>query len=292
MEVHILGAWYQVDGPSSDSSSLMIGSCSTSREGGSGVHCFEKDERFYVGVDAELKFGGFTLSPTFIYLGGTRDIVGGGEADLEAFLLDVRGKYSWGPLSVEGRFVYIPGNKASDDLADGSNLHFWQNITVTTVHRSVQWFELIGWNFDTTSPEIFGGNNSRATQSSGTFDQFGLIHPAIKVDYQVAKPLTLTAAVGAFLSAEDTGAPARFGGNVPDTYNWTGNDNYLGTEFDVWLSYDWFKGTTIDVWFAYAAIGDGQDLCEPGTGGTTGIACSVREAEDQIGVGARMIYRF
>jgi len=292
MDVHLLGAWYQIDGPSSDSSSLMIGSCSTSREGGSGVHCFESDKRFYVGVDAELKFGGFTLSPTFIYLGGKRDIVGGGEADLEAFLLDIRGKYSWGPLSVEGRFVYIPGNEADDDLADGSNLHFWQNITVTTVHRSVQWFELMGWNFDTTSPEIFGSNNSRATQSAGTFDQFGLIHPAIKVDYQVAKPLTVTAAIGAFLSAEDTGAPARFGGDVPATYNWKGNDNYLGTEFDIWLSYDWFKGTTVDVWFAYAAIGDGQDLCAPGTGGTTGVACSVREAEDQIGVGARMIYRF
>jgi hypothetical protein len=150
----------------------------------------------------------------------------------------------------------------------------------------------MGWNFDTTSAEIFGGNNSRAMQSAGTFDQFGLIHPSVKVEYQVAKPLTLTAAVGAFLTDEDTGAPARFGGDVPNTYNWTGNDNYLGTEFDVWLSYDWFKGTTIDVWFAYAAIGDGQDLCAPGTGGTTGVACNVLEAEDQIGFGARMLYRF
>jgi hypothetical protein len=292
MDVHLLGAYYEVEGPSSDSSSLMIGSCSATREGGAGVHCFEKDQRYYVGVDAEMKFGAFTLTPTFIYLGGQRDIVGGGEADIESFLLDVRGEFSWGPLSLEGRFVYIPGNEADDDLADGSNLHFWQNISVTTVHRSVQWFELIGWNFDTTSPEIFGGNNSRATQSAGTFDQFGLIHPAVKVDYKVAKPLTVTAAVGAFLTAEDTGAPARFGGNVPTTYNWTGDDNYLGTEFDVWLTYEWFKGTTINAYFAYAMIGDGQDLCAPGTGGTTGIACSVREAEDQYGFGARMLYRF
>ena len=293
MDVHLLGAYYDIDGPSSDSSSLMIGSCSATREGSAdGVHCFERDQRYYLGVDAQLKFGGFTFSPTFIYLGGTRDIVGGGEADLQAFLLDIRGSYDVGPLSIEGRFVYIPGNEADDDLADGSELHFWQNISVTTVHRSVQWFELMGWNFDTTSPEIFGGNNSRAMQSAGTFDQFGLIHPAIKVDYKISKPVTVTAAVGAFLTAEDTGAPARFGGNVPNTYNWTGNDNYLGTEFDVWLTYEWFKGTTINVYFAYAAIGDGQDLCAPGTGGTSGVACSVTEAEDQIGVGARMLYRF
>jgi hypothetical protein len=272
----------------------MVGSCSGSRDGGAAgdLNCFARDQRYYFGIDAKFKFGGLTLSPSFIYLGGTRDIVGGGEADLQAFLLDVRGEYSFGPLSVEGRFVYIPGNEADDDLAAGSDLHYWQNISVTTVHRSVQWFELMGFNFDTTSPETFGGNNSRAMQSAATFDQFGLIHPAVKVEYQVAKPFSVTAAVGAFLSAEDTGAPARFGGAVPNTYNWTGNDNYLGTEFDAWLTYEWFKGTTVNLWFAYAAIGDGQDLCAPGTGGTTGVACNVLEAKDQVGLGARMLYRF
>lgn len=294
IDIHLLGAYYNIDGPSSDSSSLMVGSCSGSRDGGAAgdLNCFARDQRYYFGIDAKFKFGGLTLSPSFIYLGGTRDIVGGGEADLQAFLLDVRGEYSFGPLSVEGRFVYIPGNEADDDLAAGSDLHYWQNISVTTVHRSVQWFELMGFNFDTTSPETFGGNNSRAMQSAATFDQFGLIHPAVKVEYQVAKPFSVTAAVGAFLSAEDTGAPARFGGAVPNTYNWTGNDNYLGTEFDAWLTYEWFKGTTVNLWFAYAAIGDGQDLCAPGTGGTTGVACNVLEAKDQVGFGARMLYRF
>ena len=291
IDVHFLGAYYDIDGSSSDSSSLMVGSCSVGRDGGAGVHCFERDQRYYLGVDAKLKFGAFTLSPSFIYLGGTRDLVGGGEADLQAFLLDVRGKMSFGPLSVEGRFVYIPGNDADDDLADGSELHYWQNITVTTVHRSVQWFELMGWNFDTTSTQPFGSNNSRGMAYGATFDQFGLIHPAVKIDYKVAKPFTVSASVGAFLTPEDVGAPARFGGAVPNTYNWTGDDNYLGTEFDVWLTYDWFKGTTINVWFAYAAIGDAHDLCAPGTSSAAGN-CDVQNAEDMLGVGARMIYRF
>ncbi|WP_218673750.1 hypothetical protein, partial [Candidatus Entotheonella palauensis] len=314
IDIHFMAAYYGIDGPSSDSSSLMIGSCSGSREGGDGRadvdlngdgdtndagetlvgnHCFDKDERYYFGIDAQLKFGAFTLKPSFIYMGGQRDLVNGGEVDLQSFLLDLRGKYSAGPLSVEGKFVYIPGNEANDPL-DGSDddLKYWQNISVTTVNRTVNWFELMGFNIDSTSAPSFGFNNSRAMRSAGTFDQFGLIHPAVKVDYNISKPLTLSAAVGAFLSAEDTGVPARFIDEIPATYNWKGGNNYLGTEFDVVLTYRWFKGATVNVWFAYAATGEAQDLCAPGTGGRTQTPCDEQEAEDRVGFGARMIYRF
>ncbi len=294
MDIHLLGAFYVIEGPGSDSSSLMIGSCSGGRDGGAAGQpaCFEKDTRYYFGVDARLKFGGFTLSPTFIYLGGERDLVAGGSVDLQSFLLDVRGKYSWGPLSVEGKFVYIPGNEANDPL-DGSDddLKFWQNISVTTVNRTVHWFELHGWHIDGTHPPAFGFNDSRALRSAGTFDQFGLIHPAIRVDYKVAKPLTIAGMFGLFYAAEDVGAPARFGGAVPNNRNYTGKDKYIGSEFDLLLTYQWFKGTTVQAWFAYAQSGDAHDLCAPGTSQAAGN-CNVQAAEDSVGFGARMIYRF
>jgi hypothetical protein len=273
----------------------MVGSCSVGRDGGAGDgggQCFERDSRYYVGLDAEWKAGNFTFSPTFIFTFGKRELPAGGEADIKSFLLDVRGDYKMGPFTITGKFVYIPGNEASDDLGDGSELHFWQNISVTTTHRSVQWFELIGWNFDTTSAPLFGSNNSRATRNGASFDQFGLIHPAVKIDYQVAKPLTVSGAVGLFLSEEDVGAPARFGGAPPASYNFAGGENNLGTEVDVWLTWEAFKGTTFNVWFAYAFTGEAQNLCEPDTGGTTGAACIERKAEDQVGFGARMLYRF
>ncbi|MDH3603702.1 MAG: hypothetical protein OEU26_29175, partial [Candidatus Tectomicrobia bacterium] len=295
LDLDLFLAFYNIEGPSSDSSSLMVGSCSAGRDGGAGAgggQCFERDSRYYVGLDARWKFGNFTFSPTFIFTFGTRELPAGGEADIKSFLLDVRGAYKAGPFTITGKFAYIPGNEASDDLGDGSDINFWQNISVTTVHRSVQWFELIGWNIDSTSAPPFGFNNSRATKSAGTFDQFGLIHPAVKVDYKVAKPLTVTGAVGLFLTAEDVGAPARFGGTPPASYNFAGGENNLGTEVDVWLTWQAFKGTTFNVWFAYAFTGDAQNLCDPGTGGTTGAACIERQAEDQIGFGGRMIYRF
>ncbi len=306
MDIHLLGAYYNIDGPSADSSSMIIGRCSGSRDGGSrdpadlNLHCFEQDRRYYFGVDARFKFGAFTLSPTFIYLGGKRDLLPhpvtgqvGREVDLRSFLFDIRGKYTAGPFSIEGKFVFIPGNEANDPL-DGSDgdLNFWQNISVTTVNRTVQWFELFGFHIDSSSPANFGGNDSRALRSAGTFDQFGLIHPAVRVDYKVSKPLTVSALFGLFYAAEDVGAPARFGGAVPANRNWTGRDKHLGSEIDLLLTYQWFKGTTVNVWFAYAQSGDAHDLCAPGTGGSTTMACDVQEAEDRVGVGARMIYRF
>ncbi len=295
MDIHLLGAYYDIDGPSSDSSSLMIGSCSAGRDGGAAGQpaCFSRDKRYYFGVDARLKFGGLTIQPTFYYLGGERDLASGNSVDIQSFLLDLRGKYAWGPLSIEGKFVYIPGNEATDPL-DGSDddLKFWQNITVTTVNRTVHWFELHGWHIDSTHPPGFGFNDSRALRSAGTFDQFGLVHPAVRVDYKINKPMTIAAMFGLFYAAEDVGAPARFGGAVPANRNWTGDDKFIGSEIDVLLTYQWFKGTTINVWFAYAQSGDAHDLCSPGTGGTTGVACDVQEAEDRVGVGARMIYRF
>ncbi len=297
MDVHLMGAYYAIDGPSSDSSSLIIGSCTGSRDGGagsgagSGGHCFTRDQRYYFGVDARLKFGAFTFSPSFIYLGGTRDLAGGGEADIRSFLLDLRGKYTAGPLSIEGKFVYIPGNDANDDLGDGDDIKFWQNISVTTVNRVVHWFELFGWHLDGTSPPNFGFNDSRALRSAGTFDQFGLIHPAVRVDYKVSKPLTIAALFGLFYAAEDVGAPARFGAGVPANRNWTGRDKHIGSEIDLLLTYQWFKGTTVQAWFAYAQSGEAHDLCRDGTSTAAGT-CIVEEAEDRVGFGARMIYRF
>ncbi len=294
MDIHLLGAYYDIDGPGSVSSSLMIGSCAGGRDGGAGsvgAHCFERDQRYYFGVDARLKFGAFTFSPTFIYLGGTRDLAAGGEADIRSFLLDLRGKYTAGSLSIEGKFAYIPGNDADDDLGDGDDIKFWQNISVTTVNRTVHWFELHGWHIDGTHSPAFGFNDSRALRSAGTFDQFGLIHPAVRVDYKVSKPVTIAAMFGLFYAAEDVGVPARFGAAVPANRNWTGRDKFIGSELDILLTYQWFKGTTIQGWFAYAQSGDAHDLCRDGTSAAAGT-CIVEEAEDRVGFGARMIYRF
>jgi hypothetical protein len=242
-----------------------------------------QEDRWWLGVDARWRFGNLTVSPTFIYNGGKREFGAAGDADIGTFLLDARGAYVIGPLTLTGKFAYTPGNKATDTLGANSDVDFFQFIAIDTVHRSVDWFEIFGFNLDTTHPRLFaGGGNTRSLRNNLSFDQFGLIHGAVRADFQALPNLVLTGALGFFSAAEKVGRPARLGAATPgNNFNYTGQDKYLATELDVWLTWVMFKGTDLNVYFAYAFVGDALNLDNP-----------VRQAEDVVGAGARILYRF
>jgi hypothetical protein len=285
LKANVLFAYQHIGGPS-------LGGGSTSRITSTGEI---REERFWIGAEAEWKLANLILSPTVIYGGGKREFATGGDIDLSTVMVDVRAAYILGPLTITGRFGYVPGNKQSDNLgAGGDDIHFWQSIAVDTVSRNVEWFEILGFNLDTTSTPMFGGgNDSRSLRSNGSFDQFGLVHGAARVDFQAAKPLTVTGAIGIFSAAEKVGPPSagRSQGVTADR-NYSGNDKYLGTELDFWLRYNLFKGTDVDVYFAYAFIGDALNLCALGTGAGTGVACDKSSADDIVTAGTRILYRF
>jgi hypothetical protein len=244
------------------------------------------ESRFWIGVDARWRYGNFTFSPTFIYNGGTREFNNGQDSDLSSFLLDVRGAYVVGPFTVTAKFVYTPGNEASDNIdVPGTDINFYQSIAVDTVYRSADWFEIFGFNIDSTSDALFNLNDPRSIRSNLSFDQFGLIFGAVRGDYKVLPQLTFTAALGFFAAAEKVGRPTRsLGLSSPATYNYTGRDQYLATEIDAWITYNVIKGTDFDIWFAYAFVGDALNLQAPGG--------PVQQAEDVVGIGARLISRF
>jgi hypothetical protein len=251
---------------------------------------FIRAEQYYIELDARLRFGNFTFSPTFIYNGGQWEFASGlADSDIKAFMVDVRAAYKIGALTLTGVFVYTPGNEASDDLGPGSDINFYNAIRVDGVFRSVRGFEILGFNIDTTSGDMFG--DSRGLDDNLSMDQFGVIHVALKADYKISKMLKLYGAVGLFWSDEDVGRPARLGPACSPgatgcnaTFNYTGNDNYLGTEIDVVLSYQIFPKATVNVYMAYAFIGDAYNLQHPGE--------PERDADDSFAAGTRIIYRY
>ena len=287
LQANLLFAYQHVGGPDFENTAPSTGSTSrlTSLDQ-------TEENRFWIGVEAEWKLANLIISPTFIYGGGQREFASGGDIDLSTVLIDARVAYIIGPLTITGRFAYTPGNESDDDLgAGGDDINFWQSIAVDTVHRHVEWFEIFGFNIDTTSDPMFGGgNDSRSLRSNGGFDQFGLIHGAVRVDFKATKQATLTGALGFFSTAEKVGPPSvGRGQTTTNTFNYTDDDKYLGTELDVWVRYSLFKGTDVDVYFAYAFVGDALDLCAPGTSGST---CDKQNAEDIVALGTRLIYRF
>lgn len=285
LKANLLFAYQHLGGPAS---AANIATTNTLRVLSEGMN---QEDRFWIGLEAEWKLANLTISPTVIYGGGERQFADGGDLDISTVMVDARAAYVIGPLTITGRFTYTPGNKDNDDLGPGGDdIHFWQHIAVDTVSRNVEWFEILGFNIDTTSNPMIGSNDPRSLRSNGGFDQFGLIHGAARVDYKATPTITLTGVVGFFSAAEKVGPPsAGRAGATDDTFNYTGDDKYLGTELDFWLRYSLFKGTDVDVYFAYAFIGDALDLCASGTGGAT---CDKNNAKDVVGLGTRLIYRF
>ncbi len=85
-----------------------------------------QENRYTVGLDARWRIGAFGLDPTIAYQWGkydtqaqkTNGTVGKVEGDAAAWLFDVIASYQLGPLLLEMRGMYTPGNKARDNLSD------------------------------------------------------------------------------------------------------------------------------------------------------------------------------
>jgi hypothetical protein len=284
LKANLLFAWEHIQGPS-------LGGGSTMRIASDGQ---DNEDRWWIGVEGEWKYGNFLFSPTFIYGGGSRNFSTGGDINLSTFVLDVRGAVAAGPVTLTGKFVWTPGNDFDDNMGPGGDdINFWQSIAVDTVHRPTEWFEILGFNIDTTSPAMFSTNDSRSIRSNLSFDQFGLIHGALRADFKAHERIVVTGAVGLFWTTDEVGPPSvgRTQTNNANR-NYTGDDTYIGTELDVWLRYALFKHADVDVYFAYMFAGDALDLCTVGTGVGTGNACARSDAQNITVAGTRLLYRF
>jgi hypothetical protein len=99
------------------------------------------ENRHTVGLDGRLRLGPFSLDPTIMYQFGSRDVIVPGvpggvctvangqnclalasgrapgsiaNADISAWLFDVRAGFQIGPLLIEGMYMFSSGNKARD----------------------------------------------------------------------------------------------------------------------------------------------------------------------------------
>ena len=214
--------------------------------------------------------------------------MGGGESDIASFLLDVEAAYQVNDsLMLKGRIAYTPGDPASDDLGDGSTLNSWQIVGTYVAQPSLSWFSLWGYRNIIIYPLLFDYSQGRTINARMSFDQFGLMVVAGRAEYEVNKKTTLTGSLGFISAAEEVGRPARLGmdRSVNPTFNYTGQDTHIATEFDVELVYAVNPVTKLKLWAAYALTGDAMNL-QMEEGG------AIADAADTLGGGANLIYSF
>lgn len=216
-------------------------------------------------------YGDFRLQPSITLYLASHDTAG----DTESFLLDLRAGYTVGPLALDARVVFTPGDGDGKDRS-------YDVIGVWGIPQSTQWFSLFGNSaHNDLGPLLLGSS----TQANIRHETFGLMHAAARAAYTLTPQTTLSLALGLFNTAEDTmGMPADGDDEGDQLYGaMYAGGSHLATEVDAELAYQLLSNTTIYFWAAYAMTGDALDLMMDGM---------MYESQDIVGAGARINYTF
>src|SRR3989454_1019151 len=269
------------------------------------------EDRHTIGIDARWRLGPFGLDPTLYYQWGRVDsqaiVTGTGAngvgtkkmtADMSAFLADVIASFQLGPLLLEARGDYSPGNKARDNLAKG--IRYYQPLDTDGNYLAGGWTE-----FWASGVDYF--NQGWATTGNYVgYDRYGRVSLAGRVTYSITPALSVRAVAHSFWTAEavdtdtasqrasasGTGTPARR--TISQDSFVQGNSNYLGTEGNLGLTWRFSANTAFDLVGGWLFAGDALNAAECSNGAATCSPSLVqrKSAHDAYTLAARIRLAF
>jgi hypothetical protein len=225
------------------------------------------EHRHTIGVDATWTAGPFSLAPTVLYQFGKREniitnaaygpvgsIV---KADMDAWLIDVRGGFNVGPLALSAMALWTSGDKASSNPF--KTIGYFQPLDTDTSYGAdwgTQIFSLGIDYFQILYNSIPGLNPGVAIG----YDKYGRIQVGAKAAYSITPAFTVGAAVTADWTDRkvDTDATLAAGtGLTPLAGRGAkGDSRYLGTEVNVSATYRFAPGIAFDVAGGYLFAGE------------------------------------
>lgn len=218
------------------------------------------ETRFTIGLDSRLRIGAFSLDPTIFYQFGDRERfipgVGQRDQDRSAWFLDLRGGFRAGPLLLEAAFIYTTGNDADEDITNGrEDINFYEPISTDT-NFYITWAEIFSLGID-----YFYILHARASGlNPGVaigYDKYGLMRIGARASYALTPTFTIRGAVHASWTAEDVDTTSTFApasGLTPRRGR--GDEDYLGTEIDLGLTWRFAPNVAFDLVGAYLFAGD------------------------------------
>jgi hypothetical protein len=247
--------------------------------------------RHTIGLDARWRTGAFSLEPTIFYQFGTRDTddpfaaTSGHltrEADISAFLFDVRAGYRLGPLLLEARYMYTSGNRPKDQLT--KDVNYYQPITGDTGWWSDGWGNIFALGVD-----YFNG----AFRTLGTnigLDRYGRQQFGLKATYSVTPQLDFYGLVSPMWTAKSIDTDGVFSSTVigcNPADGCKGDSAYVGTEANLGMTWRFAPGLTLDLVGAYLFAGSALDTTE-----IIGGVATKRDAKDVYTGAARLRIAF
>jgi hypothetical protein len=230
--------------------------------GGGGDPSFHEN-RYTIGFDARWRLGAFGLEPTFYYQFGSREhsVFNGTRrtAEISAWILDIATSYSLGPVLLEARGVYAPGNRAQDNLT--RKINYFQQFSMDGGYWA-GWAALLA----NGGIDYFNGQLLTNMGRHVMYDRFGRMGLGFRGTWSITPAVAVYTWISPNWTQEqvdiDTGVGAGTGaGSVSRTtlnsLSWVdGESNYIGTEIDLGFTYRFSANAAFDLQGAYLFAGD------------------------------------
>jgi len=267
-----------------------IAGCSPGSAAGCVGAATNEEHRHTLGIDTRWRSGPFSVEPTFLYQFGTRDtdnpFPGSAtqltrEADISAFLFDVKTGWRIGPALIEFRYMYTTGNRPKDQLS--REVNYYQPVTGDTGWWSDGWGNITALGIDYFNGAIRGlGNNI-------SLDRYGRQQFALKGTYSFTPQLDAYALVTPVWTARSVDTDGTFAAGTINCRpsDCKGDSAYVGTEANIGTTWRFAPGLTFDLVGAYLFAGDALDTTE-----IVGGVANKRDAKDVYTVAARLRLSF
>ena len=245
-----------------------------------------QENRQTIGVDARWRSGPFSLDPTVMFQFGERTqrvTPGTSEhASVRAWLVDVQGGYQLGPLLLEARGAWTPGNDASDDLR--RKVRYFEPLDLDTGYYA-GWAAIIALGVDYFNG---GGGGIQGMPSNIGYDRYGRRQLGFRATYSLTPELSFTGIVSPTWSDKkvDTDTSIVAGGanrTAPVAATNGGDSRYIGTELDLGMTWRFAPNTVFDLQGGYLFAGNALDTLD---------ASGHRDSKDGYTIAARVRLSF
>ena len=234
---------------------------------GTGVH----EYRNTIGVDARWRSGPWSVDPSIYYQFGTQAKWNQGStasaygtagtrqsADISAWLGDFRASYQLGPLLLSAMTMFTTGQDAKSNPY--KSIKYFQPLDTDTSYMADWGLNIMALGIDYY--QILGSATGSNPGVTIGWDKYGRITSGVKASYAITPALTVGAGITpswTWNKVDTDGFVVTGGGIQPSfvcrktgqTCRPKGDSNFLGTEFDVALTYRFAPGLVFDWAFGY-----------------------------------------
>lgn len=269
------------------------------------------EDRHTVGLDARYRMGPFSLDPTVMYQFGNRSVVAPSvasgafpaafadagvvpgrkyTANLDAWLLDVRGGFQLGPLLLEAMYMYTTGNSARNTTL--GTVRSYQPLTTDTSYLADWGGQLTALGVDYLNALIESGIPIPYPGVSIGWDKYGRHQAGARATYAWTPALSTYFGVNVHFTDQGIQRHAGTGAGtlIPVFKGNAYSDKYLGTELFGGVTWRFAPAIAWDNAGGYMFMGPAMDALT--NSGTTAAGLFPRDAKDSYILTSRIRVTF